>query len=197
MVISGQTIVSPSFVKWSVMEVQYLIHSVNWWKQSRWYRTCPLLRVYLNQVLTAVSWMGWCHASLLKWGCSLWSTEKAKWSIYTTICGESEAARGRGNGAKRYWLSGSTQTGARANTLHHCHFRSSWETFLFRCLCSHLLSSHLLESVLTFPLDCLLLSCFLSHTFSLHLSSNGERGGGAELPFTPILAETRGWRSPY
>lgn len=32
-----------------------------------------------------VSWMVWCHASLLKWSCSLWSTEKAKWSIYTTV----------------------------------------------------------------------------------------------------------------
>lgn len=64
-----------------------------------------------------VFWMVWCHASLLKWSCSLWSTEKAKWSIYTTSCGESEAAWGRENRAKRSPLSGSTQSGARANIL--------------------------------------------------------------------------------
>lgn len=53
---------------------------------------CPLQKVYLNRISTLTSSMVLCPASPLKWIlCSLRFTEKAKWSIYKTSKGESEA----------------------------------------------------------------------------------------------------------
>lgn len=109
-------------------------------ENSQWYRVRPLLRIYLNQISTPASWSILCHASLLKWCCSLWSTEKAKWSIYTTSYGESEAARGRQQNILDSWV---FYTGPSESkySLHHYHFRfrlsgGSWETFLSAVLLS-------------------------------------------------------------
>ena len=62
---------------------------------------------------------GWFGVTLLSLSeaalCGL--LKKAKWSIYTASCAESEAAQGREDRAKHSPLPGSTQSAARANIL--------------------------------------------------------------------------------
>lgn len=103
----------------------------------------------------------WCRASLLKWSRSLWSTEKAKCSIYTTSCGESEAAQGRENRSKLSPLSGSTQSGARANILSiNAIFKSTISGGCCFAVCVLVCSHRICWS---------LSSCSLSIVYSSHI----------------------------
>lgn len=116
---------------------KYLSHCANWWKQM--ISSASITEDIFESSIDPISWMVWCHASLLKWSCSLWSTEKAKRSIYTASGGESEAARGRQR--KRSRLRFNTDPSENKHSLHYCHFKSrlsggSWETFLSALLLS-------------------------------------------------------------
>lgn len=124
-----------TFVKWSCAKFKYLIHSANWWKQM--ISSASITEDIFESSIDPISWMVWCHGALLKWSCSLWSTEKAKRSIYTASGGESEAARGR----KRKHSQLKTDPSENKHSLHYCHFKSglsggSWETFLSAVLLS-------------------------------------------------------------
>lgn len=143
--------------------------------------SCPLQKVYLNRLSIFTPSMVLCLAPLLKWIlCSLWFTEKAKWSIYKTSKGESEAerVRKREESKKHSWLLVQHWVG-QVNTfpvsISAVSSNTSPTNWPTKCLSSLrlslLLSSLLLEFVLAFRLYYLTLSYFISHTFSLEFIS--------------------------
>lgn len=202
MEIPGETIFT--FVKCSCAKFKYLSYSANWWKQI--ISSASITEDIFVSSIDPISWMVWCHASLLKWSCSLWSTEKAKRSIYTASGGESEAARGRQR--KRSRLRFNTDPSENKHSLHYCHFKSSlsggsWETFLSAVLLSVLCSRHICSSLAS--LHCLLI-VYPSQISSLtHFlwsspatpSSNALHCGSAELSFTFISGEIWHHCSPH
>lgn len=83
--------------------------------------------IFESTISTCTSTMVLCQAPLLKWSlCSLWSTEKAKWSIYKSSKGKSEAESEYERGEQNALDSlSSVEWDKYKHFLHQCHFIES------------------------------------------------------------------------